>query len=403
MLSQWLARLRLDPRLSSMVGALLVVAVVLHVWTDGLFLTPENLYNLSIQTCVTAVMACGMVYVIVARQIDLSVGSLLAFSGMAAAWVQVRVFPPDSTLGWVATIVVALAVGAAVGAVQGGLVAAMRIPAFVVTLAGYLMYRGAAFLVSDGQTLSPLHPTYQMLGGGVNGSIGVAASIALGALAALRVLWHTWQARREQRRYGIEPAELWVDAVKLAVMLLAIGAFVLAMCLAPDFANRDAADQPRGRGIGIPVLILLGVVLALTFLAKRTRYGRYVFAYGGNPDAALLSGLSTTWIVWSLFILMGLLAGVAAIITTARLGSGANSMGTLAELYVIAAAVIGGTSLSGGIGQVPGAVLGALLIQSLDNGMVLLDVSSPMRQIFIGVVLIAAVWFDVVYQKRSVK
>jgi D-xylose transport system permease protein len=403
MLSQWLARLRLDPRLSSMVGALLVVAVVLHVWTDGLFLTPENLYNLSIQTCVTAVMACGMVYVIVARQIDLSVGSLLAFSGMAAAWVQVRVFPPDSTLGWVATIVVALAVGAAVGAVQGGLVAAMRIPAFVVTLAGYLMYRGAAFLVSDGQTLSPLHPTYQMLGGGVNGSIGVAASIALGALAALWVLWHTWQARREQRRYGIEPAELWVDAVKLAVMLLAIGAFVLAMCLAPDFANRDAADQPRGRGIGIPVLILLGVVLALTFLAKRTRYGRYVFAYGGNPDAALLSGLSTTWIVWSLFILMGLLAGVAAIITTARLGSGANSMGTLAELYVIAAAVIGGTSLSGGIGQVPGAVLGALLIQSLDNGMVLLDVSSPMRQIFIGVVLIAAVWFDVVYQKRSVK
>jgi len=403
MLSNWLARLRLDPRLSSMVGALIVVALILQSLTDGLFLTPENLYNLSIQTCVTAVMACGMVYVIVARQIDLSVGSLLAFSGMAAAWVQIRVFPPDSTLGWVASIAMALLVGAAVGAVQGGLVAKLRIPAFVVTLAGYLMYRGAAFLVSDGQTLSPLHPTYQMLGGGVNGSIGVAASIVLGLLAGAWVAWHTWQARREQLRYQMEPAELWIDALKVGAVWLAIAAFVAAMCLAPDFSSRDAAGEPVGRGIGIPVLILLGVVVLLTFLAKRTRYGRYVFAYGGNPEAALLSGLSTTWIVWSLFILMGLLAGVAAIITTARLGSGANSIGQLAELYAIAAAVIGGTSLAGGIGQVPGAVLGAVLIQSLDNGMVLLDVSSPMRQIFIGLVLIAAVWFDVVYQKRSVK
>jgi D-xylose transport system permease protein len=187
------------------------------------------------------------------------------------------------------------------------------------------------------------------------------------------------------------------------VLCAAIVAFVWTMSIAPDFADRDAAGVPRGRGIGIPVLILLAVVVFLTFLAKRTRYGRYVFAYGGNPDAALLSGLRTTWIVWSLFILMGILAGLAAVITTARLGSGANSMGQLAELYVIAATVIGGTSLAGGVGLVPGAVLGAVLIQSLDNGMVLLDVSSPMRQIFIGLVLIFAVWFDVVYQKRSAR
>ncbi len=139
----------------------------------------------------------------------------------------------------------------------------------------------------------------------------------------------------------------------------------------------------------------------LTVVAQRTRFGRYVFAYGGNPEAALLSGLSTTRLVWSLFILMGVLAAIAAVITTARLGSGANSIGQMAELYVIAAAVIGGTSFAGGIGSMPGAVLGALLIQSLDNGMVLLDVSSPMRQIFIGIVLIVSVWFDVVYQKRA--
>ena len=401
MLSGLLARLHLDPRLSSMIAALIVIAVVLNVMTKGLFLSPENLYNLSIQTCVIAVMACGMVYVIVARQIDLSVGSLLAFSGMAAAWTQTRAFPPGSTAGWIASIGVALVLGAAVGAIQGALVAKMRIPAFIVTLAGYLMFRGAAFLVSDGQTLAPLHPTYQAIGGGVDGAIGVQASIVLGLLAAAWVSWHVCARRRDQRRYGIEPATIWVDALKVVLMCAAIAGFVWTMCLAPDFTNVDEAGEPRGRGIGIPVLILLAIVALMTFVAQRTRYGRYVFAYGGNPEAALLSGLATTWLVWSLFILTGVLAAIASVITTARLGAGANSIGQLAELYVISAAVIGGTSFAGGIGSVPGAVLGALLIQTLDNGMVLLDVSSPMRQIFIGIVLIVSVWFDVVYQKRT--
>jgi D-xylose transport system permease protein len=294
-------------------------------------------------------------------------------------------------------------IGAIVGAVQGGLIAWGRIPAFVVTLAGLLIYRGAAFLVSDGQTLAPLHPTYQMLGGGVNGSLGVTGSVVLGLLAAAWVIWHTFIGRINQRRYGVEPAPAGVDVFKAAVMIVSIAGFVLAMCLAPDFVNKDANGNPGGRGIGIPVLILIGVVVILTFVARRTRYGRYVFAFGGNPEAALLSGLNTNRILWSLFVLTGVLSAIAAIITTARLASGANSIGQLAELNVIAATVIGGTSLQGGIGSVPGAVLGALLIQSLDNGMVLLDVSSPMRQIFIGLVLIVAVWFDVVYQKRSAR
>ena len=401
MLSGLLARLHLDPRLSSMVAALIVIAIVLNLMTSGLFLSPENLYNLSIQTCVIAVMACGMVYVIVARQIDLSVGSLLAFTGMAAAWTQVRGFPPGSTAGWLTSIVVALVIGVAVGALQGALVAKLRIPAFIVTLAGYLMFRGAAFLVADGQTLAPLHQTYQALGGGVNGAIGVAPSIVLGVLAATWVAWHTWTTRRDQRRYGIDPAPVWVDVFKTLLLCAAIAGFIWVMCIAPDFTNVDEAGNPRGRGIGVPVLILLGVVVVMTFVAQRTRYGRYVFAYGGNPEAALLSGLSTTRLVWSLFMLTGVLAAVAAVITTARLGSGANSIGQLAELYVISAAVIGGTSFAGGIGSVPGAVLGALLIQTLDNGMVLLDVSSPMRQIFIGIVLIVSVYFDVVYQKKA--
>jgi D-xylose transport system permease protein len=401
MLSDLMARLRLDPRMVSMIAALIVIAITLNVMTDGLFLSAENLYNLSIQTCVIAVMACGMVYVIVARQIDLSVGSLLAFTGMAAAWTQTRAFPAGSTTGWISSIVVAIALGAAVGALQGMLVAKMRIPAFIVTLAGYLMYRGASFLIADGQTLAPLHPTYQALGGGVNGAIGVPASIVLGLLAAVWVTWQARVGRSGQRRYGIEPPPIWVAVLKVALVWLAIAGFVWTMCLAPDFTNVDEAGTPLGRGIGIPVLILLVIVVVMTFVSRHTRYGRYVFAYGGNPEAALLSGLPTTWLIGSLFILTGVLSAIAAVITTARLGAGANSIGQLAELYVISAAVIGGTSFTGGTGSVPGAVLGALLIQTLDNGMVLLDVSSPMRQIFIGIVLIVAVWFDVVYQKRA--
>ncbi|HWT97445.1 MAG TPA: hypothetical protein VN229_07505, partial [Terriglobales bacterium] len=180
----------------------------------------------------------------------------------------------------------------------------------------------------------------------------------------------------------------------------AIGAFVWTMNSYPDPAHKDADGNPIGTGIGIPVLILIAVMIVLTFVATRTRFGRYVFAYGGNPEAALLSGINTKRLLISIFALMGSLSAIAAVVTTARLNSGANSIGTLQELYVIAATVIGGTSLAGGLGSIPGAVIGALIISSLDNGMVLLDVSSAQRQIFIGLILIGAVWFDTVYNKR---
>ena len=166
----------------------------------------------------------------------------------------------------------------------------------------------------------------------------------------------------------------------------------------PPASKGDAA----GKGIAVPVLILIAVAVgAQRRSRRRTRFGRYVFAYGGNPEAALLSGLPTKRVLLMLFVLMGALAAIAAVITTSRLNSGTHSIGQMAELYVIAAAVIGGTSLAGGIGTIAGAIVGALLIQSLDNGMVLMDVSSPMRQIFIGLMLIVAVWFDVRLQPRG--
>jgi D-xylose transport system permease protein len=172
------------------------------------------------------------------------------------------------------------------------------------------------------------------------------------------------------------------------------------VCAYPEPAGDVAGGAPEGKGIGVPVLILAVVAVSLAIVARRTRFGRHVFAYGGNPEAAFLSGLRTKRVVLALFVLMGALSAVAAVITTSRLNSGTHSIGQMAELYVIAATVIGGTSFAGGIGTIPGAIVGALMIQSLDNGMVLMDVPSAWRQIFIGLILIAAVWLDALYTRR---
>jgi D-xylose transport system permease protein len=262
------------------------------------------------------------------------------------------------------------------------------------------MYRGAAFLVADGQTIAPLDETYQVLGGGPAGSLGVSASWVLGAVGCAWLGWQVWSTRRERARYTADQAPAWVDVVKVVAGCAAILGFVAVMVSYPNRVKLDASGEPTGMGIGSPVLILIAVVAVLSFLAHRTRFGRYVFAYGGNPEAATLAGIHTRWLVVKIFVMMGILSTIAAVITTARLNAGANSIGQYAELYAISGAVIGGTSLAGGVGSVPGAVIGALVIQSLDNGMVLLDVPNSKRQIVIGLVLIAVAWFDVAYTRR---
>jgi len=388
-----------DARFSALVLALAAIWLGLTWATDGVFLSPRNLYNLSIQTCVTAIMACGMVYLIVARQIDLSVGSLMACTGMLVAWTQTNWLGIDGSLGWIVSIFVGLLAGVAVGVFQGWWVAYRGVPAFVVTLAGYLMYRGAAFLVADGQTLAPLSDDFQRLGGGLQGSIGPLWSWLLGGVACALLVMRTVGARRSRVRYGAKLAPLWADVLKVALIGGALLAFVAAVCAYPDPTSEDG----HGKGLGLPVLMLIGIALLLDLVARRTRFGRHVWALGGNPEAALLSGLPTKRLLLQLFMLMGALSAIAAVITTARLGSGTHSIGQMAELYVIAATVIGGTSLAGGTGSIAGAIVGALLIQTLDNGMVLLDVSSAKRQIFIGLILIGAVWFDGLYTKGAKK
>jgi len=389
------AILGIDARMLAMLAALLVIWLVFAVLTDGIFLTPRNLYNLAVQSTVVGIMATGMVLVIVARHIDLSVGSVLGFTGMVIATLQVEVFPLGAPWNWPLTILIGLGMGALVGCWQGYWVAYRGVPAFVVTLAGLLMFRGGAWLVTEGRTVAPLDPTYQLLGGGIAGSIGATWSWIVGIVAIAALAGLLWRARRSRQRHGFTVKPLALELVTFAIWSALIIGFVLVM---------NAYTKPRtdiARGIPVPVLILIAVVIVMTLIARTTRFGRYVFAMGGNPEAAELSGIDVKRTTMMIFALMGVLCAIAAVITTARLNAGANSMGLLAELNVIAAAVIGGTSLAGGIGTVGGAILGAVVMQSLDNGMVLMGVSSAMRQVIIGLVLIAAVWFDTVYRRRG--
>jgi D-xylose transport system permease protein len=393
-----LTRLRrqvdIDFRLLAMIIAMLMIWVTLNIMTGGIFFTARNMYNLAVQSSVVGIMATGMVLVIVCRHIDLSVGSLLGFTGMVIAYLQVHVFPLGAIWNWPLTVLCGLALGGLVGLWQGWWISYRGIPSFVITLAGLLMFRGAAYLVTDGRTVAPMNKTYQILGGGIDGSIGATWSWVLAGVAIVWMLTHTIMVRRSCRKYGFEVKPLWVQLLFLTIGTALVCGFVLVM---------NAYYKPRTeipRGIPVPVLIVICVVVGMSLLAKITRFGRYVFAIGGNPEAAELSGIAVKKITTLVFMVMGILCGVAAVITTARLNAGANSMGVMAELNVIAAAVIGGTSLAGGQGTISGAILGAVIMQSLDSGMVLLGISSAMRQLVIGAVLILAVWFDVVYNKK---
>lgn len=387
--------LEINTRMLAMIGALIFIWVVLNILTDGIFFTSRNLYNLAVQTSVVGIMATGMVLVIVARHIDLSVGSLMGFTGMVIAYLQVHVFTLGAAWNWPMTVVCGLVLGGIVGLWQGWWVAYRGVPAFVVTLGGLLVFRGGAYLVTDGRTVAPMDKTYQLLGGGIDGSIGATWSWVFGIVCILLMIFGTLNNRVRRKKYGFKPKARWAELVLLLIGIGVVCAFVMIM----NSYYKPRTEIPRG--IPIPVLILISVVAVMTLLAKITKFGRYVFAIGGNPEAAELSGINVQRVTMYIFMVMGILCGIAAVITTARLNAGANSMGTMAELNVIAAAVIGGTSLAGGIGTIAGAILGAVIMQSLESGMVLMGVTSAMRQVVIGLVLIIAVWFDVMYNKNK--
>ncbi|MBP6505385.1 MAG: ABC transporter permease [Rhodoferax sp.] len=371
-----------------MATVLLVIAVAFNAMSGGIFLSPENLYNIAQQTAVVGILATVMVLIIVARHIDLSIGSVLGFIGVLIATLMY-----SYNWSWPTAALAGLATAIAVAMYQGYLTAVIGVPSFVVTLGGLMSFRGAAFLVADGRTQPITNEFFLRLGGGYNGAIGVTASWVLGLLMCAALVWWKISQRRARQAYGVPTNAWWVDSLMTAVPLVIILAFVATMN-AYQIPNKESAQ-----GIPIPVLIWIAVALGVSFLVHRTRFGRYVFAMGGNPDAAALVGIPVRRVMLMLFALLAVLTTIAAIVSIARLNAGTNSLGTNMELLVIAATVIGGTALAGGSGSILGSVLGALIMQSIDSGMLLLDVPIGWRYVIIGQVLIAAVVFDVVYRK----
>ena len=426
---RFLRATELDTRMLGMVGALLIIWIGLQIvssWRLGVnpfafdsrtFLSFRNLWNLSVQSSSIAIMATGMVLVIVTRNIDLSVGSVQGVIGMIVGVTQAEFLPRmlgvplGSPSIWMVALLVGLVLGLIIGTFQGFLIAYLAIPSFIVTLGGLLVWRGAAWLVTNGRTVAPMDATFKLMGGGPDGAIGATWSWVVGVVACILVVLSLLNGRRQRKRFKFPLRPVWAE-VFLGVVACAaiIGAVWVANSypwpagIVSRYYEAQGLPVPESsfiaHGIAIPVLMAAAAGIIMTFISRRTQFGRYVFAIGGNPEAAELAGINTRWVIMKIFIVMGLLAAIGACIGISRLNAATNALGTLDELLVIAAAVIGGTSLAGGSGTVAGAMLGALLMQSLQSGMVLLGIDTPLQNIVVGLVLVVAVWLDTIYRKR---
>jgi D-xylose transport system permease protein len=412
----------------------------------GSFLTPRNLWTLLVQTASIAVMSTGMVLLIVMRQIDLSVGSMLSLVAVVGAVFQVFELGPILGVGhpaiWMLGVLCCVGLGAGVGAFNGALIAYAKIPSFIVTLGGLIAYSGLAFLVARGETVAPMDKTFEIFGGGITISwLGPLWSWVLAGIVCAGIVFAILNGRRQRKRFKFPLRPVWAEAFLMALGSAAVlgttwvmnsypWPFKLienhakannvpippgledrdgaAICMAIDPATSQVTDKvvrcAEGliyyTGYSVPVLVALAVGLFMTFLATRTLFGRYVYAIGGNPEAAELAGINTKLMLVKVFALMGALVGISAIISSARLNAATNALGLFNELYVIAAAVIGGTSLAGGVGTIYGAMLGALLMQSIISGMSLLNLPTAYQSIVVGVVLVIAVWLDQLYSRR---
>jgi len=413
-----LAATEIDLRLFGMLVALAVILLGFHILSGGKFLQPSNMVTLAVQASGVAIMATGMVLIIVSRNIDLSVGSIVGVVAMIYSLLMVDWLPSlgiglDNPVQWVIALALGLAMGAFIGGFQGFIIAFVGVPSFIVTLGGLLSLRGSVWLLSSGAAVSGLHDNFKLIGGGAVGSIGGVATWALGIVACLAIIGLLIYNRRQRRRFGFQVRPMWADVLLGAVgcaAALGLAAFANANFwpagLATRYAVENGITEPPGGlkipvGFPWPIILVIGVTIVMTFIATRRRFGRYVYAYGGNPDAAELAGINTRWTIMKTYILMGLLCAVAAAIASARLNGSTLDVGSSDELYVIAAAVVGGTSFAGGIGTIPGAVLGAFVMQSLAYGLSFNGVNSPTQNVVAGIVLILAVGFDSYNRRRG--
>ncbi|SEI00617.1 MULTISPECIES: multiple monosaccharide ABC transporter permease [unclassified Leifsonia] len=366
---------------------LIAIVVFFQVATGGITLAPINVSNLIVQNSYILILAIGMVMVIIAGHIDLSVGSVVAFIGAMAG-----VMISEWHLPWPLAIVFCLVLGALVGAWQGFWIAYFGIPAFIVTLAGMLAFRGAAQIALGNQQISFFPKEFRAIGSGFLPAFGSTGyeplTMILGLLASIAILASSIRQRAVRRKYDLEDEPLWWFILKLAFLVLLV--LIVTVLLASY------------NGTPIVLIILALLVIGYSAIMNRSVFGRHIYAIGGNLAAAALSGVKTKRVTFLLFVNMGVLSAIAGLVFTAGLNLASPSAGTGFELDAISAVFIGGAAVTGGIGTVTGAIIGGLIIGVLNNGMSILGVDSDYQLLIKGLVLLAAVAFDVYNKRRSV-
>jgi putative multiple sugar transport system permease protein len=378
--------LRGNARQYGMAVALVAIIVLFQILTGGLLLTPLNVTNLIMQNSYILILAIGMMLVIITGHIDLSVGSVVAFTGAVSA-----VMLTSWGLPTVVVVPLALLLGALIGAWQGFWVAYVRVPAFIVTLAGMLVFRGATLAVLGGESISPLPAAIRWMSTGYLPGpelLGLhAVTLALGALGAGAVVLIQWNGRARSLRYGLPTPPPGVTAASSVATVVVIMAFTHVLA--------------QYQGLPIVGVLLVLLIAGYSFVMRSTTMGRRVYAVGGSEQAAALSGIRTQRTTFWVFVNMGVLSALAGLVFTARLNAATPGAGTMFELDAIAAAFIGGASAGGGVGTVIGAVIGALVMGVLNNGMSLIGLGVDWQQLIKGLVLLLAVAFDI-YNKRRV-
>jgi putative multiple sugar transport system permease protein len=379
--------LKTNLRSYGMLLSLAAIMLFFQVVTDGTLLRPLNLTNLVLQNSYIVTMALGMLLVIVTGHIDLSVGSVAGFVGAVAAVLIVKLGVP-----WVVAVLLCLALGGAIGAAQGWFVAYLRIPSFIVTLAGMLVFKGLALAVLAGQSVGPFPADFQKLSSGfipelLPGASGShATSLALAAVLTAAMVYAAVRTRVRQERHGTETEPRAFFVAKNLVLAGALMAFAWLIA--------------SHRGLPNVLVILTALIVLYSFVTSRTTIGRQIYAVGGNERAARLSGIPTERLTFLAFVNMGVLAALAGLVFAARLNTATPKAGLGFELDVIAACFIGGASAYGGVGKVGGAVIGALIMGVMNNGMSIMGIGIDYQQVIKGIVLLGAVCLDVYNQRR---
>lgn len=371
----------------SMILALLVIWAFFTIVTGGIFISSRNLSNLFLQCASTAIAACGMVLVMVAGHIDLSVGSFVGLTGAICATLMVKV-----GMGTIETIGITLVIGLALGLFQGFWISYGKVPAFIVTLAGFLAFRGGVIAITGGNSVGPMNNSFKMIGQGYLPKIMADlpfndTSALVGVAFIIFYLIFEIKKRRSRIKYGFDvlPVSLQIAKMVMSSLIIALVIGIMASYM----------------GIPYAILLLIAIIVIFSIIAEKTTFGRHVYAIGGNREAARLSGINIDKVNLMIFVLMSLLSTIAGIIYTARLNAATGSAGTNMEMDAIASAVIGGTSTLGGAGTISGCIIGALVMGSLDNGMSLMNADVAAQFVVKGLILLLAVWFDIRFSKRA--